>query len=110
MIVALANICFQFSHFSSFINPSPNEDLRKEDKQTKTQDHFCSIFAYDKEGGYETFQVFHLLILLSNILVILLNKEGNLKVIGPDQAMRAVKMVNTLGMQGEINRDELRSG
>ena len=35
-IVYLAHICFQFSHFYSFTNPSPNKDLLKEDKQTKS--------------------------------------------------------------------------
>ena len=28
--------------------------------------------------------------------------------LGPDKVVRAVKMVNTLGMEGEINREELR--
>ena len=32
-----------------------------------------------------------------------------LQVLGPDRVMRACKMVNTLGMQGQINRNELRS-
>ena len=32
-----------------------------------------------------------------------------IQAIGPDGVVRAVKMVNTLGMQGEINTDEMRS-
>ena len=31
-----------------------------------------------------------------------------LQAIGPDKAIRAVKMVNSVGLDGQINRDELR--
>ena len=45
----------------------------------------------------------------------ILNKLGGggfsrvYEVLGPDKVIRAVKMVNTLGMEGEVNKEELRS-
>ena len=31
-----------------------------------------------------------------------------IQAIGPDNKLRAVKMVNSLGMEGEVNKEELR--
>ena len=31
-----------------------------------------------------------------------------IQAIGPDKTIRAVKMVNSVGLDGQINRDELR--
>ena len=45
----------------------------------------------------------------------ILNKLGGggfsrvYEVLGPDKVTRAVKMINALGMEGEVNKEELRS-